>query len=226
MFQNFISDYPCKKDIWILWDNSYSLGEKAFQDEVRPFMKNLINSTNLNVGPNGTHIGILSFSTQANTRVLLELGEKKTRDELLYYLDCLKYNRISGNGTRTGMALKIADEKFPWVSPQNYRADVGDVILIFTNGEPVRRPGEDNFGDKYKSSRFGESMLAKDRAQNLRSRDIVVAQLAVGTNYTLRKFRKNVKEWSPAEIYFEMNKYHLESNNTIMVELIRSFGIK
>ena len=96
--------------MWILWDNSWSVGESLFKNKVRPFLKSLINSPQLNVGPDGTHIGILTFSTQAQTRVLLELGELQFPVALNNYLDSLKYDDISGDGTRTGMALKIADE--------------------------------------------------------------------------------------------------------------------
>jgi hypothetical protein len=73
-------------------------------------LKSLINSPKLNVGPEGTHIGILTFSTQARTRVLLELGELQSPVALNNYLDGLEYDDISGGGTRTGMALKMIDE--------------------------------------------------------------------------------------------------------------------
>jgi hypothetical protein len=96
--------------MWIVWDNSWSVGTVFFKYEVRPFLKNLISSPQLNVGPEGTHIGILTFSTQARTRVLLELGELQSPVALNSYLDSLEYNQISGDGTRTGMALKLADE--------------------------------------------------------------------------------------------------------------------
>ncbi|CAB4044650.1 Hypothetical predicted protein, partial [Paramuricea clavata] len=134
----------------------------------------------------------------------------KTQTELLDYVDSLSYSDISGNGTRTGMALKIADEKFPLTSPENYRSDAGDVVLIITDGEPIRRPGEDTFGSKYKSNSNGERMLAKDRAQNLRGRDIVVFGLRIRTEDTLSKFRSDIKEWSTKGKYFEANKDSLQ----------------
>jgi hypothetical protein len=96
--------------MWILWDNSWSVGQSVFKDKIRPFLKSLIRSPLLNVGPDCTHIGILTFSTQPQTRVLLELGELQTVDALTNYLESLNYNDISGYGTRTGMALKLADE--------------------------------------------------------------------------------------------------------------------
>ena len=96
--------------MWIVWDNSWSVGKASFKNQVKPFLKSLINSPQLNVGPEGTHIGILTFSTQAQTKVLLELGEVQSPVALNNYLDSLKYDQISGDGTRTGMALKIVDE--------------------------------------------------------------------------------------------------------------------
>jgi hypothetical protein len=92
--------------------------------------------------------------------------------------------------------------------------------MIFTDGEPIRRQGEDTFGDKYNSSRYGEGLLAKDRAQSLRDKNITVVGLAVGRENKLNKFGDNVKEWSTEGKYFETNKDSLQS---IMDELIKSF---
>ena len=100
-------------------------------------------------------------------------------------------------------------------SPGNYRPDVTDVVLIFTDGEPIRRRGEGKFGDKYK--RYGEGLLAKDRAQSLREKDVTVVGLAVGTEFTLSRFRDDIKEWTTEGKYFETNKDSLQS---IMNELI------
>ena len=102
-------------------------------------------------------------------------------------------------------------------SPGNYRPDVTDVVLIFTDGEPIRRRNEDKFGDKYRSSRYGEGLLAKDRAQSLREKDVTVVGLAVGTEVTLSRFRDDIKEWTTEGKYFETNKDSLQS---IMDELI------
>ena len=96
--------------MWILWDNSWSMGRALFKNKVKPFLKSLINSPQLYVCPEGTHIGILTFSTQAQTRVLLELGEVQSPVALNNLLDSLKYHDVSGGGTRTGMALKLIDE--------------------------------------------------------------------------------------------------------------------
>ncbi|CAB3990655.1 Hypothetical predicted protein [Paramuricea clavata] len=203
--------------MWILWDNSKSVGPTTFKNQVRPFLKSLINSPQLNVGPDGTHIGILTFSTQAQTRVLLKLGEIKSPVALNNYLDSLRYIDVRGDGTRTGMALKLVDEKFNVSSPRNYRPDVSDVVLILTDGQPIRRKDEDNFGDKYKSNSDGEELLAKDRAQSLRDKNVTVVGLAVGSEATLSKFGKKIKEWTTEGKYFETSKDRLHS---VMKELI------
>ena len=94
-----------------------------------------------------------------------------------------------------------------------------DVVLLFTDGEPIRRQGENAFGDKYKNSHglHGEGLLAKDRAQILRDKNVTVVGLAVGTKVTLSGFRKNIKNWTTEGKYFERNKDSLQS---IMNELI------
>ena len=96
--------------MWIVWDNSQSIGENVFKSSARPFMIDLINNPQLNVGPEGTHIGILSFSMQKKTKVLLEMGEKQNPNELVDYLNSLNYEDLVEDGTRTGMALKIINE--------------------------------------------------------------------------------------------------------------------
>ena len=106
-------------------------------------------------------------------------------------------------------------------SPGNYRQDVADVVLIFTDGEPIRRQGENAFGDKYKNSYglHGEGLLAKDRAQSLKDKNVTVIGLAVGTEDTLSKFRDNIKEWTTEGKYFETNK---DSLNSIIDQLINA----
>ena len=96
--------------MWILWDNSRLMGISSSRKKVKPFFKELIASPQLNVGPNGTHIGIVTFSTQKQTRVLLNMGQLQTHEQLEDYLGRLDYHQISGDGRRSGMALKMANE--------------------------------------------------------------------------------------------------------------------
>jgi hypothetical protein len=100
----------CIKDILIIWDNSQSVGLSAFQDSVKPFLKNLVSSPKLNVGKDGTHIGIITFSSPARTYSLLEIGNITSPDKLTSYLDTLDYaNKLMGPWTFTGDAFAIAN---------------------------------------------------------------------------------------------------------------------
>jgi hypothetical protein len=98
------------KDILVLWDNSQSVGYKYFVEYVRPFLKNLITSEKLNVAKGGTHIGFITFATEDKTREILKLGEITDPDDLVNWLDKLNYDKqLRGDGTRTGLAMKIAN---------------------------------------------------------------------------------------------------------------------
>ncbi len=108
-------------------------------------------------------------------------------------------------------------QKLSKVSPANYRPDVADAVLIFTDGQPIRRKGEDTFGDKYSDRRRGECLLAKDRAKDLRDREVTVVGLGIGTQSTLDRFKDDMKNWSTDGKYFVADKEHLES---VMSELI------
>ena len=82
--------------------------------------------------------------------------------------------------------------------------------MIFTDGQPIRRRGEDTFGEKYASRRNGERMLAKDRAKDLRDRDVTVVGLGVGSEHTLSSFRQDIQEWSTEGKYFEADAATLQ----------------
>ena len=102
----------CKKDLLIVLDTSYSIGQGIFDSKVKPFLINLVKSPKLNVGPQGTHLALIIFSNAKNTRLLFDFGKKMTTKELEdYIIDELVWNKVSGDFTMTGTALKIASEK-------------------------------------------------------------------------------------------------------------------
>jgi hypothetical protein len=100
----------CKKDILVIWDNSISIGETRFKDNVIPFLLGFINSKELKVGEDGTHLGFISFSTKRRTKTILEIGTKNTVEELTAWRKGLKYSDYSGRRTFTGSAFKLANE--------------------------------------------------------------------------------------------------------------------
>ena len=73
------------------------------------------------------------------------------------------------------------------------------------------------YGEKYKSTRDGERLLATDMAEEIKNKGITLVGLAVGTESTLTKFRGDMMKWSSENKYFEANK---DSLNTIINQLI------
>ena len=86
-----------------------------------------------------------------------------------------------------------------------------DVLMILTDGQPIRRRGERTFGDKYNNKYDGERLLAKDRAKSLRDKNVTVVGLAVGSVRRLRRFAHDIKEWSTKGKYFEADKKSLQN---------------
>ena len=98
----------CKKDLLLMVDTSYSVGQGDFDRNVKPFLENLVKNPRLNVGPDGTHVGLILFSSAEKTSINLRIGEIKDAHQLGLYLDSLKYHSISGTHTRTELALGLA----------------------------------------------------------------------------------------------------------------------
>ena len=100
----------CKKDLLLIVDTSYSIGKGDFEANVQPFLKNLVKDPQLNVGPDGTHVGLILFSSEQKTRSELRIGEIEDANQLAEYIDKLKYRDISGDRTRTELALGLAKQ--------------------------------------------------------------------------------------------------------------------
>ena len=97
----------CKKDILILLDTSASLGNH-FENDVKPFLKSLINSPKLNVGPDGTQLALVTFSDKRGTELKFGFSDKTTQTYLDYVDENLIFRQIYGTQTMTGAAMKIA----------------------------------------------------------------------------------------------------------------------
>ena len=89
-------------------DTSYSIGQRDFDANVKSFLENLVKNLRLNVGSDGTHVGLILFSSAEKTNIKLRIGEIKAARQLGEYLDSLKYPSISGDHTRTELALRLA----------------------------------------------------------------------------------------------------------------------
>ena len=98
----------CRRDLLLIVDTSYSIAEREFNKSVKPFLKNLVTSPQLDVSLSGTHVGLILFSSAEKTKVELKIGQITNASELARYLNNLIYPAIAGNQTRTELALKMA----------------------------------------------------------------------------------------------------------------------
>ena len=95
----------------MIWDNSQSVGIGNFLDNVRPFLKDLIDDPKLNVGKDGSHIGFITFASDKKTHELLKIGSKTNKKDLETWLEGLDYTRdLMGPFTYTGKAFKLASD--------------------------------------------------------------------------------------------------------------------
>jgi hypothetical protein len=100
----------CKKDILILLDTSYSIGRHHFDSAVKPFLKKLVKSSKLNVGPDGTQLALATFSNAVNTRLRFGFGIHTMVKDYVDYIDKkLIWSKVSGDRTMTGVGATIAD---------------------------------------------------------------------------------------------------------------------
>ena len=91
-----------------MWDNSGSIGVKYYQN-VLDFLIALIKK--LNEGPNDTHFGFLTFSSEGQTKKLIGVGDISDKDELIKKLKKYDYDlQLYGDRTRTGLAFSKVNE--------------------------------------------------------------------------------------------------------------------
>ena len=101
----------CTRDLLLIVDTSYSIGERSFDFHIKPFLQNLVRAPRLNVGRDGTQVAMIIFSERKRTKILLNFGDTIEKDKLVRYIGKLKWEDVSGDRTRTDLALQIANEK-------------------------------------------------------------------------------------------------------------------
>ena len=83
------------------------MGEGRFNDKVKPFLKEFLQNSKLDVGRDGTNIGFLMFSGDKQTKVVRNMTDDQNVEQaILPWLANLKFDDYtSDRGTRTGKAL-------------------------------------------------------------------------------------------------------------------------
>lgn len=168
----------CKKDILILLDTSYSIGRHHFDSAVKPFLKKLVKSSKLNVGPDGTQLALATFSNAVNTRLRFGFGIHTMVKDYVDYIDKkLIWSKVSGDRTMTGVGATIADTQvFPQESPLNARPNIADVVLLITDGKPNGR------------KKCCELEDALRHTSSMKNRSILIVGIAMGQPKIRKQF--------------------------------------
>ena len=95
------------KDILVLLDTSKSINASNFNNKVKPFLKELAENEDLAVGPQGTHIAIVGFSSKEKTMKLLDFTYGESYSNAV---DGMEWNIVQGNQTKTSLGFKKAGE--------------------------------------------------------------------------------------------------------------------
>ena len=113
---HIISD--CRKDILVLLDSSISISEIYFKP-VREFLIDLIKK--LKIGPDGAHLGLITFSSKEKTRRLLDVGQIQSQSKLIEWLKERNYttelkryyqNRSCVEDRKRSKSFKITKKMF------------------------------------------------------------------------------------------------------------------
>ena len=114
LLQHFLCLAKCKKDLLLVVDTSYSIGETSFKQDVKPFLERLVLDPLLNVGEEGTQVSLIIFSEAHKTKKLLNFGKIYDAGELAQFMKGLDWSKVSGGHTRTDVGLKYANEVMTW----------------------------------------------------------------------------------------------------------------
>ena len=106
-------------------------------------------------------------------------------------------------------------------SPKNHRPDVDDVVLLFTDGEPVRRTSqqwkprpEDKFGFK------SEKAMADFYSTKLKNNGVTVVGLAAGSQSQLDIFYDDIKGWTTSDKL--MFRADLSNLDNVLSKLVKA----
>ncbi|PVD31660.1 hypothetical protein C0Q70_07078 [Pomacea canaliculata] len=152
-----LADDTCgqKADVVFIVDTSRSIQEPDYKKQL-DFVSDLV--TKLNVGPDTTHVGVVSFSTGAKGEIYLQdlnhdiPALQKTIKNIVF---------TRGRTTDTFDGLELAREKM-FSQARGARPDVPRIVIVTTDGNSTNRA------------------KTKHQAQLLRDKDIQVFAVGIG----------------------------------------------
>ena len=107
--KKYLFTAKCKKDLLLIVDTSFSIGKFNF-GIMKKFLKKFVTDSRLNVGQDGTQVGLILFSSKEKTLVKLRMGQIQDAQRLGNYMNSLHWHDVRGGHTRTELALKLAKQ--------------------------------------------------------------------------------------------------------------------
>lgn len=156
---------PFAMDVAFLLDSSGSIGQNNYLD-----MKRFINEVidHFQISPKDTHVGVVSFSTQAQTEI--RFTSKQTVDTIKPSVLNITYQ---SGATRTHLGLnKVHIDLFS--AQGGMRTNVPHVLLVITDGK------SDN------------AELTRQQAQYLKDDGIVIFALGIGSGIEMTELKAMV----------------------------------
>ncbi|KAL9970174.1 hypothetical protein ACROYT_G022504 [Oculina patagonica] len=124
---------PCVEpplDLCIVIDKTKSLGAKNFASMLES-VRTLISK--YDVGPDKTHIAIVSFAAKANVRASLDDPRFHNQEGLNNLIDKMKAKEKLGKPTRPDKALAVVNNEV-FTAANGDRPDAPNVMIVFTDG--------------------------------------------------------------------------------------------
>lgn len=157
---------PFAMDVAFLLDSSGSIGQNNYLD-----MKRFINEVidHFHISPKDTHVGVVSFSTQAQTEI--RFTSKQTADAIKPSVLNITYQ---GHGTYIDLGLKKTHMDL-FSAQGGMRTNVPHILLVITDGK----------------SNSGE-LKTRQQAQYLKDDGIVIFALGIGSGIKMTELKAMV----------------------------------
>lgn len=157
---------PFAMDVAFLLDSSGSIGQKNYLD-MKIFINKVID--HFHISPKDTHVGVVSFSTQAQTEI--RFTSKQTADAIKPSVLNITYQ---GHGTYIDFGLNKTHMDL-FSAQGGMRTNVPHILLVITDGE----------------SNNGE-LKTRQQAQYLKDDGIVIFALGVGSGIKMTELKAMV----------------------------------
>lgn len=129
-----LADCDGQMDILFMIDSSGSIRRQRFEDYFKTFIHDIID--NLEISPNKTRVGLVTFSDDAE--IVANLNTYQSRETLLQAVDNIEYK---AGRTNTAAALRAAYEQI-FIEANGDRFAVPNFGILLTDGQSTVDPDQ------------------------------------------------------------------------------------